>query len=43
MGFQKKLSGDFVVLAEFDTPKGVDVSDLFSNIITKGIRRFNLK
>jgi len=34
MGFQKKLlSGDFVVLAEFDTPKGVDVSDLFSNII----------
>ena len=34
MAFQKKLlSGDFVVLAEFDTPKGVDVSDLFSNII----------
>ena len=34
MGFQKKLlSGDFVVLAEFDTPKGVDVSELFSNII----------
>ena len=34
MAFQKKLlSGDFVVLAEFDTPKGVDVSELFSNII----------
>ena len=34
MGFQKKLLlGDFVVLAEFDTPKGVDVSELFSNII----------
>ena len=34
MGFQKKLlSGNFVVLAEFDTPKGVDVSELFSNII----------
>jgi methylenetetrahydrofolate reductase (NADPH) len=34
MSFQKKLLfGDFVVLAEFDPPKGVDVSDLFSNII----------
>ena len=34
MAFQKKLlSGEFVVLAEFDTPKGVDVSELFSNII----------
>ena len=34
MGFQEKLlSGDFVALAEFDTPKGVDVSELFSNII----------
>ena len=34
MAFQKKLlSGDFVVLAEFDTPKGVDVSELFSNVI----------
>ncbi len=34
MAFQKKLlSGDFVVLAEFDTPKGVDVSELFANII----------
>ena len=34
MSFQKKLlSGDFVVLAEFHPPKGVDVSDLSSNII----------
>jgi methylenetetrahydrofolate reductase (NADPH) len=34
MGFQGKLmAGDFVVLAEFDPPKGVDVSDLFSNIM----------
>jgi len=34
MGFQKKiLSGNFVVLAEFDPPKGVDASDLVSNII----------
>jgi len=34
MSFQKRLlAGDFVVLAEFDPPKGVDVSDLFSNII----------
>ena len=34
MGFQKKLiSGDCVVLAEFDPPKGVDASDLVSNMI----------
>ncbi len=34
MSFQKKLlSGDFVVLAEFDPPKGVDASDLVSNLI----------
>lgn len=34
MSFQKKLlSGDFVVLAEFHPPKGVDVSELVSNII----------
>ena len=34
MGFQSKLlAGDFVLLAEFDPPKGVDVSDLVSNII----------
>jgi methylenetetrahydrofolate reductase (NADPH) len=34
MSFQKRLlSGDFVVLAEFDPPKGVDISDLVSNII----------
>ena len=34
MGFQKKLLlGDFVVLAEFDPPKGVDASDLVSNLI----------
>jgi methylenetetrahydrofolate reductase (NADPH) len=34
MSFQKKLlAGDFVVLAEFDPPKGVDVSELFENII----------
>jgi len=34
MSFQKKLTtGDFVVLAEFDTPKGVDLSELFSNIM----------
>jgi methylenetetrahydrofolate reductase (NADPH) len=34
MSFQKKLvAGDFLVLAEFDPPKGVDVSDLSSNII----------
>jgi methylenetetrahydrofolate reductase (NADPH) len=34
MGFQKKLlSGNFVILAEFDPPKGVDVSELFDNII----------
>lgn len=34
MSFQKKLTtGDFVVLAEFDTPKGVNLSELFSNIM----------
>ena len=34
MSFQQKLfSGDFIILAEFDPPKGVDVSDLFLNII----------
>jgi 5,10-methylenetetrahydrofolate reductase len=34
MSFQKRLlSGDFVVLAEFDPPKGVDASDLVSNLI----------
>jgi methylenetetrahydrofolate reductase (NADPH) len=34
MSFQKKLlSRDFVVLAEFDPPKGVDASDLVSNLI----------
>lgn len=32
MSFQKRLSaGDFVVLAEMDTPKGVDISDLITN------------
>jgi methylenetetrahydrofolate reductase (NADPH) len=34
MSFQKRLlSEDFVILAEFDPPKGVDVSDLVSNIL----------
>jgi len=34
MSFQKKLlTGDFVLLAEFDPPKGIDVSELFENII----------
>ena len=34
MSFQKRLvAGDFVVLAEFDPPKGVDASDLISNLI----------
>ena len=34
MSFQKKLlAGDFVVLAEFDPPKGVDASDVVSNLI----------
>ncbi len=34
MSFQKKLmSGNFVVLAEFDPPKGVDVSDLVSHLM----------
>jgi methylenetetrahydrofolate reductase (NADPH) len=34
MSFQRKImAGEFVVLAEFDPPKGVDVSDLFSNIM----------
>lgn len=32
MSFQKRLkSGEFVVLAEMDTPKGVDISDLVLN------------
>jgi len=32
MSFQKKLSkGEFVVLAEMDTPKGVDISNLLTN------------
>jgi len=32
MSFQKQLSkGEFVVLAEMDTPKGVDISDLITN------------
>lgn len=32
MSFQKRLkSGDFVILAEMDTPKGVDISDLITN------------
>ena len=32
MTFQKRLSkGEFVVLAEMDTPKGVDISDLITN------------
>ncbi|HKK98604.1 MAG TPA: methylenetetrahydrofolate reductase [Desulfotignum sp.] len=32
MSFQAKLtSGEFVVLAEMDTPKGVDISDLVTN------------
>ena len=34
MSFQKKLTtGDFLVLAEFDTPKGVNLSELFTNIM----------
>ena len=34
MDFQKKLlSGNFVILAEFDPPKGVDISDLVANIV----------
>ena len=34
MSLQKELlSGDFPVLAEFDPPKGVDVSDLVSHLI----------
>ena len=33
MTFQNKLSkGDFVVLAEMNTPKGVDISDLVTNV-----------
>ncbi|MFN2356967.1 MAG: methylenetetrahydrofolate reductase [Desulfotignum sp.] len=33
MSFQAKLtSGEFVVLAEMDTPKGVDISDLVTNV-----------
>ena len=32
MSFQKQLArGEFVVLAEMDTPKGVDISDLITN------------
>jgi len=32
MSFQKLLSkGEFIVLAEMDTPKGVDISDLITN------------
>ncbi len=32
MSFQKRLSaGEFVVLAEMDTPKGVDISELVTN------------
>ena len=32
MSFQKQfLSGEFVVLAEMDTPKGVDISELITN------------
>jgi methylenetetrahydrofolate reductase (NADPH) len=32
MSFQKQLlSGEFVILAEMDTPKGVDISELFTN------------
>jgi len=32
MSFQKRLaSGEFVVLAEMDTPKGVDISELITN------------
>ncbi len=32
MSFQKRLkSGDFVVLAEINTPKGVDISELMTN------------
>lgn len=33
MSFQAKLtSGEFAVLAEMDTPKGVDISDLVTNV-----------
>ncbi|VEN74682.1 Methylenetetrahydrofolate reductase [Candidatus Desulfarcum epimagneticum] len=33
MNFQKKISsGEFVVLAEMDTPKGVDISELIINV-----------
>lgn len=32
MGFQKRITaGEFVVLAEMNTPKGVDISDLITN------------
>jgi hypothetical protein len=32
MSFQKRLlSGEFVVLAEMNTPKGVDISQLIQN------------
>ncbi len=34
MTFEEKIkSGRFIVLAEFDPPKGVDISDLVSNIL----------
>ncbi len=33
MGFQAKLaSGEFILFAEMDTPKGVDISDLVTNV-----------
>lgn len=33
MSFQKRLTkGEFVILAEMDTPKGVDISDLITNV-----------
>ena len=32
MGFQKRLSsGEFVILAEINTPKGVNISELVTN------------
>ena len=32
MSFQKRLlSDEFVILAEMDTPKGVDISELITN------------
>ena len=33
MSFQAKLSsGEFAVLAEMNTPKGIDISDLITNV-----------